>query len=64
MATRASVISAANTAVEALPASMRTSSRSGFGQSRPRDVISLRERIAVPAAKAIPAPASINPSCR
>ncbi len=64
MMTRASTISTANTAVGALPTSTRMNSRSGVGQPIASEVMSIRERIAAPMAKAMPAPARISPSCR
>ncbi len=64
MITRASVISSANTAVGALPTSTRMNSRSGAGQPIANEVVSMRERIAVPTPSAIPAPTTISPSCR
>ena len=64
MTMRATRIRTAKTAVEALPTSTRRNSRSGAGQPIASEVMSIRERIAAPAAKAIPAPARIRPSCR
>ncbi len=64
MATRAIVISTANTAVEALLTSTRRNSRSGGIQPIASDVMSIRERIVAPLANARPPPASISPNCR
>ena len=64
MTTRASVISTANTAVEALPTITRTTCRSGAGQFFASEVTSIRARIAAPAASAKPVAARIRPSCR
>ena len=64
MMTRASVISTANTAVEALPTSTRMNSRSAAGQPIASEARSIRKRIAAPAAYAMPAPARMSPSCR
>jgi hypothetical protein len=42
----------------------RINNRSGVGQPKASDVISIRARIAAPAANAIPDPVTIKPSCR
>ena len=54
MTRRASRISTANTAVEALSTSTRTNSRSGAGQPAARAVRSTRERTAAPDGKCDP----------
>ena len=64
MITRASSISTANTAVEALSTSTRRNSRNGAGQLMASDVTSTLERTVAPAAKAIPVAARISPTCR
>ena len=50
MMTRASVISTAKTAVEALPTSTRMNSRSGAGQPMASEPTSIRDRTAAPTA--------------
>jgi hypothetical protein len=62
MMMRATRIRTANTAVEECSTSTRTIMRNGAGQLAPSLLMSTRERIAAPAAYAMPAPASTTPT--